>query len=78
MLNASGHNRGMATLAQKFGKKVRRTRKAKGLTQEKLAELAGMDYSYLNLIEAGKRNPTLKRIAKIARALGTTLSDLVK
>lgn len=59
----------MAKVTQKFGAKLRKLRKARGLTQEKLAELAGMDYSYLNLIEAGKRNPTLKRIAKLARVL---------
>lgn len=66
----------MATLIEKFGKKIRELRKRQGLTQEKLAELARIDYSYLNLIEAGKRNPSLKRIAKLSRVLKVSLPEL--
>jgi len=66
----------MATLREKFGRRVRELRKQQGLTQEKLAELASIDYSYLNLIEAGKRNPSLKRIAKLARVLKVSLPEL--
>lgn len=68
----------MATVIQKFGSKVKKLRSQKGLTQEKLAELASIDYSYLNLIENGKRNPSLKVIAKLARVLGVTLDDIVR
>jgi transcriptional regulator with XRE-family HTH domain len=68
----------MATLTEKFGLRIRELRKKQGLTQEKLAELAKMDYSYLNLIEAGKRNPSLKRVAKLARVLKISLSELFK
>lgn len=67
----------MATITQKVGEQIRKYRKQKGLTQEKLAELANIDYSYLNLIESGKKNPTVKRLAKIARVLGVSLRDLV-
>lgn len=66
----------MSTLTGKFGKRVRELRKKQGLTQEKLAELAKMDYSYLNLIESGKKNPSLKRIGSLTRALGVKLSEL--
>lgn len=66
----------MATVTEKFGSRVRELRKKKGLTQEKLAELAMIDYSYLNLIESGKRNPSLKRIAKLARVLDVKLKEL--
>lgn len=45
----------MATITQKVGDRIKKFRKQKGLTQEKLAELAKIDYSYLNLIEAGKK-----------------------
>lgn len=68
----------MATVNQKFGAKLRKLRKARGLTQEKLAELAGIDYSYLNMIEAGKKNPTLNRIAKLARSLEVSLDELMR
>lgn len=67
----------MASVTQKLGAKIRQSRRQKGLTQEKLAELAKIDYSYLNLIEAGKKNPTIKRLAKIARVLGVNLKDLI-
>lgn len=68
----------MATLVQKLGAKIRKVRRQKDLTQEKLAELAGVDYTYLNMIEAGKRNPSIKKLAKIARALSVSLSELLK
>lgn len=68
----------MATVTQKFGQRVRKLRKQRGLTQEKLAELTRIDYSYLNLIENGKRNPSLKVIAKLARVLDVRLDDLVR
>lgn len=67
----------MATVTQKFGQKVRKVRKQRGLTQEKLAELAGIDYSYVNLIENGRRNPSLKVMAKLSRILGVRLEDLL-
>lgn len=66
----------MATLTQKFGQRIKELRKKQELTQEKLAELAGLDYSYLNMIEAGKKNPSLKRIAKLARILKISLPEL--
>lgn len=68
----------MATVTQKFGAKIRKLRKARGLTQEKLAEKAGIDYSYMNLIENGKRNPSLKLIAKLARVLSISLGELMR
>ena len=66
----------MATITQKFGLRIRELRKKQNLTQEKLAELSGIDYSYLNMIEAGKKNPSLKRIAKLARVLKVSLPEL--
>lgn len=68
----------MTTVTQKFGEKLRKLRKQKGLTQEKLSEMTGIDYSYLNQIEAGKKNPSLKRITKLARVLGVPLEELMK
>ncbi len=66
----------MAVLREKFGQQIRMLRKKQGITQEKLAELTGIDYSYLNMIEAGKKNPSLKRIAKLARVLKVSLPEL--
>jgi len=51
---------------------------ASGLTQERLAELCGLDRSYIGGIERGERNVSLRNIQLIARALGVPLSRLMK
>ncbi len=66
----------MANINIQLGKKIRSLRRAKKMTQEDLAYQAKIDYSYLNEIEMGKRNPTIKRITTIARVLKVPLSDL--
>ncbi len=66
----------MDTITKKLGAKIKSFRKAKGLTQEDLAFQAKIDYSYLNEIESGKRNPSVKRVAKIAKVLGVKMKDL--
>lgn len=67
----------MATITEKLGVRIKHLRKIKGMTQEELAFQSGIDYSYLNEIEAGKRNPSIKRIAGIAKALGVKPSELL-
>lgn len=61
-----------------LGKNVRVTREKNGLTQEKLAEIAELDPTYISGIERGLRNPGIKNVAKIARALGVSTSELCK
>jgi transcriptional regulator with XRE-family HTH domain len=61
-----------------LGLNVRRQREAKTLTQEKLAELAGLDPTYISGIERGLRNPGIKNVAKLAKALGLTTAELCK
>lgn len=63
-------------LLRGLGWRVRQLREAKGWTQESLAGRAGLDRSYVAGIEAGLRNPSTKALAKLARALGVTLSGL--
>jgi transcriptional regulator with XRE-family HTH domain len=55
---------------------VRTLREAKGWSQERLAEEAGVHRTYLGGIERGLRNPSLRNIAKLARALGVSLARL--
>ena len=62
----------------KLGLNVRRQREAKELTQELLAERAGLDPTYISGIERGLRNPGIKNVAKLAKALGVTTSELCK
>jgi transcriptional regulator with XRE-family HTH domain len=59
-----------------FGSNLRRERESKKLTQEKLAEKAELDPTYISGIERGVRNPSLLSIVRIAKALGTTPSNL--
>lgn len=61
---------------QKLGKRVRDLRKAKGWTQEKLEEHSGMDRTYISDIERGVRNPSVKSLEKLAKALKVRVSDL--
>ncbi|MFA5893903.1 MAG: helix-turn-helix transcriptional regulator [Candidatus Margulisiibacteriota bacterium] len=59
-----------------LGKKIKMLRNARGLTQEDLDGLTGLHYTFIAKIEAGKKQPSLKSLAKIAKALGISLSRL--
>ena len=61
-----------------LGLNVRKAREAKTITQEKLAENAGLDPTYISGIERGLRNPGIKNVAKIAKALGLSTAQLCK
>jgi transcriptional regulator with XRE-family HTH domain len=61
-----------------LGLNVRLQREAKQLTQENLAERAGLDTTYISGIERGLRNPGIKNVAKLAKALGLSTSELCK
>jgi XRE family transcriptional regulator, regulator of sulfur utilization len=59
-----------AELAQAFGAAVRALRTERGIAQESLANLAGIERSHMGKIERGEHMPTLAIIFKIANALG--------
>ena len=64
---------------QNLAKNITRLRKAKGLSQEKLARLADVANNTIIKIEAGKnQNPTLDTLKKIAKALEVSVDDLIK
>ncbi|MDQ3635353.1 MAG: helix-turn-helix domain-containing protein [Acidobacteriota bacterium] len=54
------------TIQQKFGENVRKIRLQRGISQEKLAELAGLHRTYISSIELGKRNVSLQNIQALA------------
>ena len=60
-----------------FGKRVREMRKSKGISQERLAEMAGIDRSYMGNIERGEKNITLKKAYEICDALEIEIQDLI-
>jgi transcriptional regulator with XRE-family HTH domain len=59
-----------------LGKRIRHLRTERGISQETLAERADIHRTYIGGIEVGIRNPSLKNIAAIARALGVRISAL--
>ena len=70
----------MDTAIQKqLAKKIKDLRKATGMTQEKLAEISGIDYKHIQLLES--KNPPaakLDTLEKIAKAFKIVPSDLLK
>ena len=60
----------------KFGNKVREERLRRNLSQEELAEQAGVHRTYIGMIERAEKNITLENIDKIAKALKMKISDL--
>ncbi len=61
----------------RFGRKLRTVRLEKGLSQEKLAEIAGLHRTFVSMVERGKRNVTLATVEKLAKALEVSLADLM-
>ena len=61
---------------QWFGKVVLRLRKEKGLSQEELAYRSGISRSYMGVIERGEKSPSIDTIAKVAKGLGESISNL--
>lgn len=63
-------------LREKFGQRVRWLRGEHGLTQEQLAERAGISVDFLSLIERGRSSPSFENLAELADALETSVAEL--
>lgn len=63
--------------ARAFGEAVRALRTERGVAQETLAHLAGVERSHMGKVERGEHMPTLALILKIARALGCSSAELM-
>lgn len=61
-----------------FGERIREFRHASGLSQEKLAEVANLDRTYISGIECGNRNVALRNIEALASAFDVSISDLFR
>jgi transcriptional regulator with XRE-family HTH domain len=59
-----------------IGKRIKYLRERKGLTQEKLAEKAGLSLDFIGKIEVSINKPGLKSLIKIAKALDVHLKEL--
>jgi transcriptional regulator with XRE-family HTH domain len=64
-------------LVQRVGERIAELRRAAGMTQEAFAESLDVTVQYISRIEVGE-NLTLTTLAKIARALGVTVIDLLQ
>ena len=68
---------GTASALASFGQAVRTVRLKQGISQEALADLAGVDRSYMGGIERGEHNVALINIQKIATALDLSIAELM-
>ena len=64
-------------ILEKFGQKMQGVRKSKRISQEELAGQLAMHRTYIGLIERGERNPTIRTLYKIAKALKVKASELL-
>jgi transcriptional regulator with XRE-family HTH domain len=61
-----------------FGKRLRELRKKRGVSQEKLAEMADLHRNYVGVLERGGQYASLDAICKLAHALKVKPADLLK
>lgn len=66
----------MKELRRRLGLRIREVRRARGLTQEELAERVGISPRYLSRVEVGQQNPSIQTVAQLATALDIELSEL--
>lgn len=68
----------VSNILNAIGKRIRNIRKENLISQEKLASKAGLDRTYIGAIERGQRNVSILSLEKIAKALGTSISNFFK
>ena len=62
---------------ERFGMRLQKVRKEKRISQEELAAQLSMHRTYIGMIERGERNPTIRTLYKIAKALKVRAGDLL-
>ena len=65
-------------LKKELGKNIQKYRKLNKITQEKLAEMVGVEINSISSIETGKYFPSPENLLKISESLNISLSDLFK
>lgn len=66
------------SVVDRFPGVLRKVRIENGLSQEELADLAGLHRTYISQIERGLKSPSLRSLEQIANGLGVTLSELLR
>ena len=68
----------MENISTRFGKRVKKIRVEKELSQGDLAKIVNVHPTDISGIERGKRNMSLKNIERLAKALGVSIEELMK
>ena len=68
----------MSPTPKQMGARIRRLRKAKGMSQQDVADKAGLTRVFITRVEAGQQDPSLSTINAIARALDVSAAELMK
>jgi len=69
----------MSRKISQIGKNLKKLRKQKGLSQDRLSKLADVSYNTVIKLESGGiTNPTIETLQKIAKALKVSVDDLLK
>lgn len=66
----------LKALEMEIGERIKKVREARGLSQKEVATMIKMDQSQYSKLEKDKTDPSVSTLAKVAKALGTQLSDL--
>ena len=66
------------SIREVLARNLRRLRGERGLSQEVLADLAGLHRTYVGSIERGERNVSIDNIERLAKALQIAAADLIK
>jgi transcriptional regulator with XRE-family HTH domain len=61
-----------------YGTAIREARTQRGISQERLAQLAGLDRTYFSGVERGERNASLANLLRIADSLGVRFSEIAR
>lgn len=69
---------GMKEDAKKLGENLKKIRTRRNVTQVEIANILGVDRSFVSNIENGKNNPTLSTITSLAKALKISVDELFK
>lgn len=67
-----------SSLRQRFAHNLRKVRLERGLSQEAVADLAGLHRTYIGSVERGERNISIDNIERLAEALGCQVTELLK
>jgi len=67
----------VSVIGERFGHRLREVRGGRKISQERLANLAGLHRTYISSVERGERNVTIETVQKLAESLEVTMAELM-